>query len=564
MSQPLDSPRELPNPTWRERFLRTTLVIACILGGIVLIPALLSSPLIYAVIYIAIYLLVLLVTVLPASYELRAVILVALLYGLAVSSFTETGIAGGARVYLLGAITMASLFFSWRSGMVMTAFSVLTMLVFGWLILGGALPVTRENIFSSVEEWTTAGGAMVLVAALIVNGIRLTQTEFAKTEEHTQTLLVELRNERANLEGRVEERTKSLDKRTAQLRAVADVGKSITSYRSLSDLLQQAAYLVHENFGYYHVGIFLLDHHKEFAILAATNSEGGRRMMEKGHQLKVGETSIVGYVAENLKARIALDVGADAVFFNNPDLPETRSEMALPLVAAGQLLGVLDVQSVEPRAFTEDDIAALQILAEQLAVAIQNANLYSEAEKALESARMAYGELTREAWSKILRTQPRIGFLATPPAIIPVESDSLEPSLARAIASGDLILSNDGMTISVPIKIRGQVIGAMRLKKPEIAEPWTQDETNLAITLSDQLSGALESARLYRESQQRAVRESLISDISARLSAAPKMDAIIRETVQELGEALGNASITFQLLDQFNGQPHGKGRGGGA
>lgn len=112
MSQPLDSPRELPNPTWRERFLRTTLVIACILGGIVLIPALLSSPLIYAVIYIAIYLLVLLVTVLPASYELRAVILVALLYGLAVSSFTETGIAGGARVYLLGAITMASLFFS--------------------------------------------------------------------------------------------------------------------------------------------------------------------------------------------------------------------------------------------------------------------------------------------------------------------------------------------------------------------------------------------------------------------------------------------------------------------
>ncbi|NOH03103.1 MAG: GAF domain-containing protein [Chloroflexi bacterium] len=484
MSQPLDSSRELSNPTWRDRFLRTTLVIACILGLIVLIPAVLSSQPVYAATYIVIYVLVLLATVLPANYELRAVLVVALLYGLAVSSFTENGIMGGARVYLLGAVTMASLFFSWRSGMLMTAFAALTILVFGWLILGGTLSPSRPTGFTSLADWAAAGGAMLLIAVLIVNGIRLTQTEFTKTEEHTQSLLLELRNERANLEARVEERTRTLDKRTAQLRAVADVGKSITSYRDLSDLLQQAAYLIHENFGYYHVGIFLLDNHKEFAVLAATNSEGGRRMMQKGHQLKVGETSIVGYVAENLRARIALDVGADAVFFNNPDLPETRSEMALPLVATGQILGVLDVQSTEARAFTDDDIATVQILAEQLAVTIQNTNLYSDAEKALESARMAYGELTREARSRILRTRPRIGFLSTPPATIPVESDSLEPSLAKAIDSGDLILSADGMTISVPIKIRGQVVGAMRLKKPEIAEPWTQDETNLAITLS--------------------------------------------------------------------------------
>ena len=115
----------------------------------------------------------------------------------------------------------------------------------------------------------------------------------------------------------------------------------------------------------------------------------------------------------------------------------------------------------------------------------------------------------------------------------------------------------------VPVKIRGQVIGAIRLKKSEIAEAWTQDETNLAIALSDQLSGALESARLYRDSLQRAARESLVSEISGRITASATRDAILRETVQELGQSIGNVSVTFQLLDKANGsnQAQVKGRG---
>ncbi|MBI2332220.1 MAG: hypothetical protein HYU84_08705, partial [Chloroflexi bacterium] len=209
----------------------------------------------------------------------------------------------------------------------------------------------------------------------------------------------------------------------------------------------------------------------------------------------------------------------------------------------------------------EDDIATLQVLAEQLAVAIQNANLFSETAKALESTRATYGQLSREAWNKMLRSQARIGFLATPPVTAQIQSETMEPNISRAIETGDLILGNDGLTISVPVKIRGQVIGAIRLKKSEIAEAWTQDETNLAIALSDQLSGALESARLYRESQQRAVRESLVSDISARINASATRDAIIRETVQELGQSIANTSVTFQLLDLSDGENQADGAG---
>lgn len=377
-----------------------------------------------------------------------------------------------------------------------------------------------------------------------------TQDEIGDLAKTFNSMAGEIQNLIGSLEERVSDRTGALDKRATLLKAVADVGKAITSFRSLPELLQQTTYLISENFGYYHAGIFLLDEHKEYAILTATNSEGGQRMLEKKHQLKIGETGIVGYVTQNAKARIALDVGNDAVYFDNPDLPNTRSEMALPLVVGGQILGALDVQSIVSQAFSEQDVATLQILAEQLAIAIQNVNLFNETEKALESARSVYGDISRDAWIKILRTQSRTGYIATPPGTVQVHSEILEPNLTKAFETGDIVLGSDNLTISVPIKVRGQSIGAIRLKKSEIQEAWTQDETNLAIALSDQLSGALESARLYKESQQQAARESLVSDISARISAVSHTDAILRETVQGLGQNLGQASVTMQLLDQ--------------
>jgi len=358
----------------------------------------------------------------------------------------------------------------------------------------------------------------------------------------------------AELEKNVVDRTRQLEHRAIQLRATADVGRAITSVRNLSELLQQTAILINERFGYYHVGIFLLDERKEYAILSASNSEGGRKMLENNHQLKVGETGIVGYVTENAKARIALDVGQDAVFFDNSYLPSTRSEMALPLIASGKILGALDVQSTESQAFTQDDVTTLQTLADQIAVAIQNVNSLAETEKALEAARQVYGEVSRDAWRKMLRYQQRVGFLATTPGAIQTQSETMEPGMSTAFETGDIVFGNDGLTISLPIKVRGESIGAIRLKKSEISEVWTQDETNLAIALSDQLGGALESARLYRESQQRAARESLVSDISARISSSSRVESIVRETVQELGQALGNSKITFQLQNESEEQ----------
>ncbi|RJP48861.1 MAG: GAF domain-containing protein [Anaerolineaceae bacterium] len=368
-----------------------------------------------------------------------------------------------------------------------------------------------------------------------------------------------MQNSILSLEQKVQDRDRELERRNKLLQAVSEVGRTTASYRNISELLQRTAYLIEEHFGYYHVGIFLLDERREYAVLTATNSEGGMRMLEKRHRLKVGGTSIVGYATENVRARIALDVGEDAIHFDNPDLPATRSEMALPLVSSGQLLGALDVQSIETQAFTEDDISTLQILAEQIAVAIQNAALFNETQKALESARLVYGETSREAWRKMLASQSRVGYIATTPGTVQKQTESLESTLAKAQELEGAVIGGNGLTLSAPLKIRGQLIGAIRLKKPDIAETWTQDEINLVNALMDQLSGALESARLYRESQQRAARESLVSDISARISAVSNTESIIREAVQELGQAFSNTSVTFQLAGQPDGRKQAEG-----
>ncbi len=158
--------------------------------------------------------------------------------------------------------------------------------------------------------------------------------------------------------------------------------------------------LISAQLGYYHIGIFLLDQPREYAILSASNSEGGKRMLKRGHRLQVGRQGMVGYATSSGKPRIALDVGADAVFFNNPDLPETRSEMSLPLIVNEVIIGALDIQSTEAKAFTEEDYSVLSILADQVAIAIQSARSNEETKRALQEAEIASSQVTSRAWKE--------------------------------------------------------------------------------------------------------------------------------------------------------------------
>ncbi len=186
------------------------------------------------------------------------------------------------------------------------------------------------------------------------------------------------------LEQRVAGRTAELERRTVQLQVAAEVARDATTARDVGELLNRAANLIRERFGFYHAGIFLVDERGEYAVLRAATGEVGRQMLKRGHKLKVGEVGIVGYAASTGQPHIAPAVDTDAVHFKNPLLPETRSEMALPLKVGERVIGALDVQSVQEAAFDEDEVAVLQIMADQLAVVIEKARLFERTQAALE------------------------------------------------------------------------------------------------------------------------------------------------------------------------------------
>ncbi|MCS7011184.1 MAG: GAF domain-containing protein, partial [Anaerolineales bacterium] len=342
------------------------------------------------------------------------------------------------------------------------------------------------------------------------------------------------------------ERTRNIERRALLLQAAVEVGQAAIQTRDIQSLLSRITHLISQRFGFYHVGIFLLDERGEYAVLRAANSEGGQRMLARGHKLRVGQTGIVGYVTGRGEARIALDVGADAVFFDNPDLPNTRSEMALPLMVGDTILGALDVQSTEEAAFQEEDIATLQVMANQIAIAIDNARLFAENQAALEAIRRAYGEASRKAWQEWLLEHASVGYLVSAnDRLWPVSVEEEEPAFQQAMQQSQPILASDGKTLFVPILMRGQAIGGLRLVKPEKAT-WDDEEIEIVQAMVEQLSAALESARLFEEVAARAERERTVAEVTTAIRSVADPETMLRIAMEELKRALNADEVAIR------------------
>ena len=374
-----------------------------------------------------------------------------------------------------------------------------------------------------------------------------TEDEIGSLATTFNTMASQLRETISSLEQRIQARTEDLELRTSYLEGSAEVSSAVSSITDPHQLALQVVDLIQERFGLYYTGLFLVDDKDEWAVLQAGTGEAGEKMIARGHRIKIGE-GMIGWSIARAESRIALDVGEDAVRFDNPDLPETRSEGALPLRSRGRVLGALTVQSAEEAAFDQNIITALQTMADQIAVALDNAELLTQSEEALDAERKAYGEIGQKSWRALTQSQ------AVPRYLVTAEGDMhpvLEPQpteVSQALHN-DQIIQSDGLTAILPIKSRGSVVGGIKIRKNAGGEAWTGEQVALAETLSEQLSVALESARLYDQSQRKAEREAVISDIAAKVGASMRMDTILRTTVQELGQALGSPEVTFELTD---------------
>lgn len=450
-------------------------------------------------------------------------------------------------VYLIAAFVIASVSFKFRY-----------MLIYSILVVGAIpfLPLLYP-------EYTSFGSALAVLfpfAVLMIAAIRNRDIVEQDRLSEVRQINKELEDIKNNLEIRVAERTEELAKstidltnrnkeldraniniqrRAAQFEALAQVAQSISYIRDLQELLPRITSVISEYYSFYHVGVFLIDEFNEYAVLTATNSEGGRRMLARNHRLRVGEEGIVGNVTATGKPRISLDVGVDAVYFGNPDLPDTHSEMALPLRSGGKIIGALDVQSTESGAFSDEDVQTISLLADQVSLAIENARLFENSNRTLNELQVIMRQSTRDAWKRLPEQQKMLGYRFNAMGVSPLKEPvnlaekSKGKAKAKGIGAGPFV---------VPIELRGEVIGNLVVQSPTGAS-WNEDQQDLIRAVAERVALSAENARLFEETTQRAERERLVSEITGKIRSHNDPQAMIETAINELRSALGASRV---------------------
>lgn len=360
--------------------------------------------------------------------------------------------------------------------------------------------------------WIVNLAPFVLGGAFNLVGYR--EHKLQEANKTLDTAILQLTELRSDLENRVEERT-------SQLKAISEVSRVATSILEPEVLLSRVVNLIKEEFGYYHSAIFLLDKAGQWAELKEATGEAGRLLKESNHRLEVTELNVVGRAIRSRTAQVSLDAGDKVVKFDNPLLPYTRSELALPLLVGDQILGALDVHSSHESVFTEQNIETLQNMANQVAISLDNARLFQETHKSLNEMRNIQRQYLHEAW---------------------IDSNLPQGGVTLAIGGDDD--TEDDYSVEVPITLREQIIGQLRL---EGEDTLSIEDKNLIQAIATQTALALENARLLNESQSIAMREKFVTEITNKIWASTNMDSVLQTAVRELGQILDATEATIEL-----------------
>jgi GAF domain-containing protein len=306
----------------------------------------------------------------------------------------------------------------------------------------------------------------------------------------------------------------------------------------------------------YHAQIFLLDQDRLYAVLRASTGDPGRILLARGHRLAVGSVSVIGQVIEQRQTIIARDTATSQVHRRNEFLPDTRAELAIPLRVADQMIGALDVQSRYRNAFTEDEVQVLQTMADQIAVAIENARLYQETVRRLEDLDRSNRMATQKTWQEYIYGQRQRSLISEAGTRTTTDMSDLR---RQALTQGRIVTgqptSNNTVPVAVPIQLRGQTLGAVEWELP--LNDLNENKLQLAQELANRLAVSLDNARLFEESQRATERERIVNAIAAKLTPQTEINEILQTAVREVGQALRAPQVSIRL-----NRPNGNGSNG--
>lgn len=379
-----------------------------------------------------------------------------------------------------------------------------------------------------------------------------TKDEIGALTEAFNAMARQLADSIASLGQRIAERTHNL-------MAAAEVSHTTTELYDIETLLPRVVEMVREQFDLYYVGLFLIDEEGKFARLRAGTGEAGRRMIEQGWQLEVGGTSMIGRCASTGQADIQLDVGEAATHFDNPLLPDTRSEMALPLRSRGRVIGAMSIQSDRPAAFDQADISTLQNMADQIAAAIYNDRLFAEARTAIESLQSMQQRYQVHAWTEYAQTADVVSYETAEEGVASL-GDAVLPEVRQAVTrQRPVVLSreqtqNQHSALVAPISFRGSVIGALGVHDRDGSRQWTEQDIALVQAVTERMGQAAESLRLLDDTQRREARERLTRQITDEIRGALTVDEAIRRAIKQLGDAL-DAEMVARMGSDLGAAP---------
>jgi GAF domain-containing protein len=479
-------------------------------------------------------------------------LILSMMLAFAFLAFNNEGVRDSTIPLIISLVFISALFVDFQFALVTTLLGIATLWIIAYAETNGIITVPKlDSPYHYARDLTLA-----FIVVEISTYFAFSQLEKALTLAKERELQLARKNEdlqklRETIEHHAKEleiSSKETEKRAKQMQTIAEVSKAISSITEPDRLLPLIAEIISNQFGYYHIGIFLLDDTGKYAVLRATNSPGGKHMLARNHRLKVEPTSIVGYAASQKEPRIAVDVGEAPIYFDNPDLPETHSEIALPLIIGTQVIGVLDVQSKEKNAFKQTDSETLEILASNVAVAIQNSRLFGETRAALKEAENIYKRFIRQEWRSYRQREEQKGYLYDGVQVQPLEKPIKTPIVEKALEKRQAIVTTESQedelpTLAVPIELRGETLGILHVQARNPKRRWSQEEINLVKAAAERAAIALENARLVDSAQQRAGRERLVSQITAKIRSTNDPQQMLQTATEELQKALGASRI---------------------
>jgi GAF domain-containing protein/HAMP domain-containing protein len=352
------------------------------------------------------------------------------------------------------------------------------------------------------------------------------QDEIGQLAEAFNSMTAQLRHLIGSLEDQVQART-------AELSLSMEVGQRAAAIQELAELLPTITEFIRQQFDLYHTQVYFIDNLGQNLVLEASTGKVGQELLARHHTLPVGPGSIVGRVAVEGQAIAVPDTTKSDIHKPNPLLPNTRSELAVPLIVEGQVIGVLDMQATQPDTFTEKNRTVFEAMGTQLAIAIHSAQQWALTQEAQEKSEQALRQLTRQSWTETLATHRRnLGFDYDLSAVKPVTS-----------------LEKNGGVV-VPVTIQNQVIGQLTVQPPE-GKVLSADEQSLLSAVSQQLAQKAENIRLFEETQQRATREQIARQIADKIRASRDIEMALKTAATELNKALGTAKavVNLQIID---------------